>query len=68
MFGASKTQRLFFFEGFLVSMTGIALTGFTEVHWFSYVLPAGFLIASLSGFCLGVFLTGKIAPFLGVKD
>ena len=49
-------------------MTGIALTGFTEVHWFSYVLAAGFLIASLSGFCLGVFLTGKIAPFLGVKD
>ena len=68
MFAASKSQRLFFLEGFLVSMTGIGLTGFSEVHWFSYVLPLGFLIAALSGFCLGFFLTSKVASILGIKD
>ena len=61
MFAASKTQRLFFLEGFLISMTGIGLTGFTEVHWFLYVMPVGFLLASLTGFCLGYFLTSKVA-------
>ena len=68
MFGASKTQRLFFFEGFLISMTGIWLTGFTQVHWFMYVIPVGFLIAAVSGFCLGYFLTSKVASALGIGD
>lgn len=68
MFTANKAQRLFFLDGFLVSIAGIGLTGFTEVHWFSYVLPAGFLFASITGFCLGMFMTNKIADLLGMKD
>lgn len=68
MFTASKIQRLFFLEGFLISITGIGLTGFSEVHWFSYVLPVGFLVASVSGFCLGLFLTSKVASAFGIKD
>jgi len=68
MFGASKTQRIFFFNGFLVSITGILLTGYSDVHWFSYVLPAGFLFAALTGFCLGMFMSGKIASLLGIRN
>lgn len=68
MFGASKTQRLFFLEGFFISMIGIWLSGFTEVHWFMYAVPVGFLIASLTGFCLGYFLTSKVAIVLGIRD
>lgn len=68
MFGASITQRIFFFNGFLVSIAGIGLTGFLDVHWFAYVLPAGFLFAALTGFCLGMFMSGKIVSILGIKD
>ena len=68
MFGANITQRVFFFSAFLVSMAGIALSGVTNVHWFAYVLPAGFLFAALTGFCIGMFMSGKIVSILGIKD
>lgn len=68
MFTASKTQRLFFFNGFLVSSIGIWLTGFSEVHWFSYVLPSGFLFAAATGFCLGMFTTKFLAQKMGFED
>jgi len=68
MFTASKTQRIFFFNAFLVSITGVWLTGFSNVHWFAYVLPAGLLFAALSGLCLGMVMSGKIASVLGIKD
>ena len=68
MFGASKAQRLFFFNGFLVSMTGITLTGITDVHWFSYVLPMGFLFAAMTGFCLGMFMSSKLVTLFGIKE
>ena len=68
MFGASKTQRIFFFNAFLVSITGVWLTGFSNVHWFAYVLPAGLLFAALTGFCLGMFMSGIIASLLGIKN
>lgn len=67
MFGASKAQRVFFFNGFLLSMTAIWLTGFATVHWLSYVLPAGFLFAAITGFCPGMFMSEKIIGILGIK-
>lgn len=68
MFTASRTQRIFFFNAFLVSITGIWLTGFSNVHWFAYVLPAGLLFAAVSGFCLGMVMAGKIAGMFGIRD
>ena len=68
MFGASVRQRLFFFEGFLISMAGIWLTGFSEVHWFMYVMPVGFLVAASTGFCLGMAMTNKLATLMRIAD
>ena len=68
MFGASKTQRIFFFNAFLMAFIGIWLTGFSNVHWFAYILPAGLLFASLTGFCLGLVMSGKIAKVLGMEN
>lgn len=68
MFNASKTQRLFMFNLATFCMLAIGLTGFEEVHWFSYVIPAALYFAAFSGFCLGLLLAGKILAAFGVKE
>ena len=68
MFNATLTQRLFFFNGAMLSLIGLWLTGFQHVHWFAYVLPAGLLFAAATGFCLGLFMSRKILELVGIQD
>jgi len=68
MFNASRVQRVFFFNMAVLSLTGLWLTGFDKVHWFAYVVPAGLLFASLTGFCLGFVVSRKLLEMLGIPD
>ena len=68
MFNASNTVRLFLFNVALISLAGIALTGFQVVHWFAYVLPAFLLFATATGFCPGMVMSASILRILGVKE
>lgn len=68
MFTANNTQRVFMFNVAVMVMIGIALTGFSQVHWFAYVLPGALLFAAASGFCLGIGISKKIVSILGIKE
>ena len=54
LFTASAAMRLFMFNSSLVILIGIWLTGFNNVHWFIYFIPAFYLFAAVSGFCPGL--------------
>lgn len=56
----NPTQRLVFANIFIMNMLGIGLTGFGQVHWFSYVLPISLLFSVASGYCLGYDVSRKI--------
>ena len=60
MFKASKAVRFFFFVVSAVAFIGIWLSGFNNVHWFSYELPGFFLFAAITGFCPGMIISKKI--------
>ena len=68
MFTATKTQRLFFFNLANLIVLGLWLTGFDQVHWFAYTIPAALYFAAFTGFCLGLFVSGKVLSVVGVKD
>jgi len=68
MFNASKVQRLFFFNLANFILLGIWPTGFENVHWFSYVIPAVLYFAAFSGFCLGLFVSGKMLSLFDIKE
>ncbi len=68
MFTATKTQRLFFFNLANFILLGLWLTGLNTVHWFAYVIPAALYFAAATGFCLGLFVSGKFLDAIGVKD
>lgn len=68
MFNASRVQRVFFFNMAVLSLIGLWLTGFDKVHWFTYVIPAGLLFASATGFCLGFIVSKKVLDLLGIPD
>ena len=68
MFTATKTQRLFFFNLANLILLGLWLTGFDKVHWFAYTIPAALYFAAVTGFCLGLFVSGKVLSAVGVKD
>lgn len=57
---ASKAVRLFFLNTSIVALIAIWLTGFDTVHWFSYAVPAFFLIAAISGICPGMIIMKKL--------
>ena len=57
---ASKAMRFFFFNAAVIVLIGIWLTGFDQVHWFLYVMPAFFLFASVAGICPGLIMAQKI--------
>ena len=44
LFTASRTMRLFMFNSSLFMLIGIWLSGFDNVHWFIYFVPAFFYI------------------------
>ena len=68
MFKASNSVRLFLFMLAVLMMAGIWLTGFSEVHWFTYVVPAFLVFAAASGLCPGLFISRKILGIVGVKE
>jgi len=68
MFTASKVQRLFFFNLASFILVGLWLTGFDKVHWFAYVIPAALYFAAATGFCLGLYTSGKILEVCGIKN
>lgn|GEM_PF-1144082 len=53
---AGAPMRIFLLNSAIVMLIGIGLTGFDRVHWFSYVIPVIFLLASAFGVCPGLNL------------
>lgn len=68
MFNASKTVRVFLFNVAVIIMIAIWLSGFNNVHWFSYVLPFFLVIAAATGFCPGLLVSKKVLAVLGIKE
>ena len=68
MFNASNSVRIFLFNLAVFNLVAIGLSGFEMVHWFSYVLPGFLVMAALTGFCPGLFVSKKILPVLGIND
>ena len=68
MFNASNTVRVFLFNVAVIIMAAIWLSGFNNVHWFSYVLPSFLVIAAATGFCPGLLVSKKVLAVLGIKE
>ncbi len=68
MFNASNSVRLFLFNVAVFNLVAIWLSGFTSVHWFSYVLPTFLIIAAATGLCPGLIISKKILGTLGIKE
>lgn len=68
MFNASNTVRLFFVNIVIVMMLGIWLTGFEQVHWFMYAVPAFLSFAAVTGFCPGLIISKTILGVFGIKE
>jgi len=68
IFTASNSVRVFLFNVAMLNLLAIWLSGFSEVHWFSYVLPSFLIFAAVSGLCPGLFISKKILGFLGIKE
>ena len=68
MFNASNSVRVFLFNIAVIIMIAIWLSGFGNVHWFSYVLPSFLVIAAVTGFCPGLFISKKILSVVGIKE
>jgi len=56
----NPAQRLLFAIIFTVNLVGIALTGFEQVHWFAFFLPASLLVSVVTGYCMGYDVSRKI--------
>ena len=68
MFNASNTVRMFLINSAIIIMIGIGLTGFSQVHWFSYLLPAFMLMAAATGLCPGMLISKKMLAMFGIKE
>lgn len=55
-----SAQRMLFVVIATVILSGITLTGFSQVHWLLYVPVVGMLFAAVTGFCPGITLLKKI--------
>lgn len=56
LFTASASMRMFMFNSSLFMLAGIWLSGFENVHWFIYFVPAFFIFAAATGLCLGLVI------------
>ncbi|MBF0470974.1 MAG: hypothetical protein HQL48_06325 [Gammaproteobacteria bacterium] len=56
----SNSMRLFFLVSASFIWGGIALTGFTTVHWLLYLPATFFLFAVVTGICPGMILSNLI--------
>ena len=68
MFKASHSVRLFLFNLAVFIMIAIWLSGFQNVHWFSYAVPAFLVFAAATGFCPGLFISKKMLAVMGIKE
>ncbi len=59
---ASPAMRVWFILFGLLIWIGIALTGFSNVHWFLYIPAAAIVLAGIVGFCPSLMLVSKIIP------
>ncbi|MEN8175320.1 MAG: hypothetical protein ABFS23_06135 [Pseudomonadota bacterium] len=57
---ASRAMRLFLFNASVLISIGIWLSGYDRVHWFSYLVPAFFLVAAAVGICPGLAMARKL--------
>jgi hypothetical protein len=53
---AGAPMRLFLMNAALVMFIGIWLSGFEQVHWSIYIIPALFSASALFGICPGINL------------
>ena len=53
---SGPAMRMFLINSTLFMLAGIWLTGFEQVHWFMYVLPAIFTVSASLGICPGINL------------
>ena len=60
MIKASNAMRFFLFNAAVLMLVGIWLSGFRNVHWFSYIVPAFFLLAAATGICPGLVMARKL--------
>jgi hypothetical protein len=56
-FRIGKSQRLFFLVSGGIIWSGIALTGFSTVHWLLYVPATFFAFAVITGICPGLIIS-----------
>lgn len=68
MFNASNLVRVFLLNVAMINLVAIWLSGFNNVHWFSYLLPSFLIIAAATGLCPGLFISKKILGVLGIKE
>lgn len=55
-----SAQRILFFTIALLIGSGIALSGWEEVHWFLYVPTVMLIFAGLTGICPGLMVFKKL--------
>ncbi len=53
----SNVQRLTFLNTSILAFIGILLSGYNQVHWFMYVVPAVYLFSAATGFCPGIAIS-----------
>jgi len=57
---AGSSMRFFFLVLGLLILLGIYLTGFSVVHWFSYVPVVFMFFAAITGICPGLIISKSI--------
>jgi hypothetical protein len=57
---SSKGMRVWFAFFAILIWSGIYLTGFSNIHWFLYIPPAGLTFAALIGICPSQIAVFKI--------
>ncbi len=55
-----SAQRMLFLMVSITIFIGIWLSGYSTVHWFSYVPGAALLFAGITGICPGLTLLKKM--------
>lgn len=68
MFKASNSVRVFFFNIAVITMAGLWLSGFSNIHWFAYLLPSFLLVAAITGYCPGLSISRRILAVFGLKE
>lgn len=55
-----NATRMLFLSIAVVTLIGMALTGFSQVHWFLYVPVVMLIIAGITGICPGLIFWSKL--------